>query len=65
MFCICPQPNGFDPSTMGHFLESHVLEDDENCLRRPMTSMGVKGLRGNMVTSVRSGFKPFKHLVLP
>ena len=44
MFCICPQPNGFDPSTMGHFLESHVLEDDENCLRRPMTSMGVKGL---------------------
>ena len=30
-----------------------------------MMSMGVKGLRGNMVTSVRSGFKPFKHLVLP
>ena len=29
MFCICPQPNGFDPSTMGHFLESHVLEDNE------------------------------------
>ena len=40
MFCICPQPNGFDPSITGHFLESHVLEDDENCLRRPMTSMG-------------------------
>ena len=46
MFCICPQPNGFDPSTMGHFLESHVLEDDENCLQHPMTPMGVKGLRG-------------------
>ena len=44
MLCICPQPNGFDPSTTGHFLESHVLEDNENCLRRPMTSMGVKGL---------------------
>ena len=43
MFCICPQPNGFDPSITGHFLESHVLEDDENCLRRPMTSMGGKG----------------------
>ena len=25
MFCICPQPNGFDPSTTGHFLESHQL----------------------------------------
>ena len=43
MFCICPQPNGFDPSITGHFLESHVLEDDENCLRHPMTSMGGKG----------------------
>ena len=64
MFCICPQPNGFDSSTMGHFLESHVLEDDENCLQHPMTSMGVNGLRGNMVTSVRCGFKPSKQLVL-
>ena len=40
MFCICPQPNGFDPLITGHFLESHVLEDDENCLRHPMMSMG-------------------------
>ena len=50
---------------MGHFLESHVLEDYENCFQQPMTSMGVKGLRGNMVICVRSGFKPFKQLVVP
>ena len=41
-----------------------MLEDNENCFRHPMMPMGVKGLRGNMVTSVRSGFKPFKHLVV-
>ena len=27
--------------------------------------MGVKGLRGNMVTGVKSDFKPFKHLAVP
>ena len=65
--CSIPSTGGFGCSASVHsqmvsihqlrpFLESHVLEDNENCLRRPMTSMGVKGLRGNMVTSVRSGF---------
>ena len=32
MFCIHLQPNGFDPSIMGHFREVHMSEDDETCL---------------------------------
>ena len=32
MFHIHPQPDSFNASIMGHFLEVHMSEDDETCL---------------------------------
>ena len=73
--CSIPSTGGFGCSASVHsqMVLIHQLRAifwKAMCLRTMklfMTSNdihGVKGLRGNMVTSVRSGFKPFKHLVL-
>ena len=32
MFHIHPQPDSFNASIMGHFLEVHMSEDSETCL---------------------------------
>ena len=32
MFHIHPQPDSFDPSITGHFLEIHMSEDSKTCL---------------------------------